>query len=105
MFEWQAVALARFFAGRTKLPPKEQMEQWEAARASDIGESLGFFNIASDYEDYFEGLRNLASDPAAGTTGRVLPKYEKRWAEEFQHIIKARVDWWGQENMSTQMLR
>ena len=97
VFEWQAVAAARVLAGRATLPSAEDMEKWERNTSETNGNGLSFFNIGIDYEGYFEALRSLAGDPAPGTTGRVLPKYEKWWEEEFLQVIEARKRWWEQE--------
>lgn len=102
VFEWQAVALARLFAGRATLPSEEYMRKWEEELSFNVGDGLSFFNIASDYEGYFEGLRKLAGGPALGTTGRVLPRFEKRWGEEFQTVVQARLKWWESERRKAQ---
>ncbi|KAI5861941.1 thiol-specific monooxygenase [Durotheca rogersii] len=97
VFEWQAVAAARVFAGRGTLPSREEMDKWERERVADVGDGLPFFNIAFDYEGYFEGLRALAGDPAPGTTGRVLPKYEEQWEKEVGLVVEAKERWWERE--------
>lgn len=97
VFEWQAVAAARVLAGRATLPSAEDMEKWERNTSETNGNGLSFFNIGIDYEGYLEALRSLAGDPAPGTTGRVLPKYEKWWEEEFLQVIEARKRSWEQE--------
>ncbi|KAK7753420.1 hypothetical protein SLS62_004711 [Diatrype stigma] len=97
VFEWQAVAVARVFAGRVTLPPAEAMEKWEETTSDANGDGLSFFNIGTDYEGYFESLRSLAGEPARGTTGRILPKYEKSWEEGLVQVIEARRLWWERE--------
>lgn len=78
------------------------MRRWEQDRISQAGDSLGFFSIAPDFEGYFETLRKLAGEPAAGTTGRELPKFEKWWEDEFQTVVNARVGWWQSEMRKAQ---
>ncbi|EXJ78573.1 hypothetical protein A1O1_08974 [Capronia coronata CBS 617.96] len=102
VFEWQAVAVARVLAGRATLPPQEDMERWEAERIAKRGDGVGFFSIAQDLEDSFEELGMLAGEPAAGTTGRVLPKYEQSWIEAFQEIVTLRNRWWAQERLKSE---
>ncbi|KAL7627336.1 hypothetical protein AAE478_001528 [Parahypoxylon ruwenzoriense] len=97
VFEWQAVAAARVFAGRSTLPSEEAMEKWERARLVETGDGLPFFNIGPDYEGYFEALRTLAGDPTPGTTGRVLPRYDKQWEQELMKVVEARKKWWEKE--------
>lgn len=96
IFEWQAVALARLFAGRAKLPSKLDMKRWESVRLSTRS-SLSFCNIAPDYEDYFETLRRIADSPTPDTTARELPKFETWWQDEFLTVIETRKRWWEAE--------
>jgi hypothetical protein len=72
------------------------MEQWELDRLQ-TKTPLGFFNIASGYEEYFEALRRIAGPPEPGTTGRLLPQWETWWADEFRTVIEARKKWWAAE--------
>ncbi|CAK7217431.1 hypothetical protein SCUCBS95973_003149 [Sporothrix curviconia] len=100
-FEWQAVAVARLFAGRAVLPPADEMRQWEKSHAAERGEGGAFCSIAPAFREYFEGLRRLAGEPAAGTTGRVLPRFEQAWTESFSQIVWLRQQWWERERRKT----
>ncbi|KAK6080400.1 allantoate permease [Seiridium cupressi] len=93
-FEWQAVAMARVFAGHAKLPNREDMEKWELNRLEQVGDGCAFWNLMPEFEEYFEAYRALAGEPAAGTTGRVLPKYDPAWAQVFWEFIGYRIRWW-----------
>lgn len=97
IFEWQAVAAARYFAGRAGLPPRGEMEGWEARRVAEKGDSAPFWALMPDFETHFEALRAIAGDPAPGTTGRVLPSYENEWGNEFWRLIEDRIAWWKSE--------
>lgn len=79
------------------MPACAEREQWEQDRLSSTGGGIAYSSIAPDYEEYFETLRRIAGEPASGTTGRLLPKFEKWWVEEFQEVVKARVSWWEGE--------
>lgn len=70
------------------------MEKWEQARLARRGEGAPFWTLIPEFGEYFEELRALAAEPAAGTTGRVLPKYEEAWGEAFWGLIKRRQEWW-----------
>ncbi|KAF4457444.1 thiol-specific monooxygenase [Fusarium albosuccineum] len=94
IFEWQAVAAARVFAGHAVLPSHEEMGAWEQARLIEKGDGPPFWALLPDFERHFEALRAIAGDPAAGTTGRVLPKYEHQWEETFWKLIHERIAWW-----------
>ncbi|KAF9873047.1 thiol-specific monooxygenase [Colletotrichum karsti] len=105
VFEWQAVAAARVFAGRGKLPPRPEMEKWEQDRLIKRGDGIPFFTLSPDFEEYFEALRSIAGEPGAGTTGRVLPKFDSKWLEAFSQVINARVDWWKKETKKAEERR
>ncbi|KAH8680723.1 thiol-specific monooxygenase [Xylariales sp. PMI_506] len=96
-FEWQAVAAARVLAGHAALPPREVMEKWERDRLEERGDGPAFWALMPDFEVYFEAYRALAGDPAPGTRGRVLPKYDPRWAEIFWDFVNTRNEWWRKE--------
>ncbi|KAF4545482.1 Thiol-specific monooxygenase [Lasiodiplodia theobromae] len=96
-FEYQAVAAARVLAGRAALPSKEAMLQWERDRLKERGEGKPFYTLAPDWEAYFEDLRAIAGDPAPGTTGRVLPKFDKQWLKTFEEVLGIRLNWWKSE--------
>jgi hypothetical protein len=70
------------------------MQHWEQARLARRGEGAPFWTLIPEFEEYFEELRALAGEPAPGTTGRVLPKYEESWGEVFWQLIKRRQEWW-----------
>lgn len=71
------------------------MEKWEQARLARRGEGAPFWTLIPEFEEYFEEIRALAGEPAAGTTGRVLPKYEEAWGQAFWGLIRRRKEWWN----------
>lgn len=74
------------------------MYRWEHDRATKRGNGVSFFDLSSEFEEYFEGLRLFAGPPAAGSRGRTLPRYDPQWKDAFVKIVvKARVHWWEQE--------
>lgn len=84
-------------AERAALPSKDEMLQWERDRLAERGEGKPFYTLAPDWEVYFEALRAIAGDPAPGTTGRVLPKFDKQWLKAFEEVLGIRIDWWRRE--------
>ncbi|PVH80841.1 putative dimethylaniline monooxygenase [Cadophora sp. DSE1049] len=80
-YEYQAIAVARVFAGRGKLPSILEQKGWEAERLEYKGPSALFHEIAPDFGAYFEGLRSIAGSPAAGTDGYELPPYDDKWVD------------------------
>ncbi|ODV82408.1 FAD/NAD(P)-binding domain-containing protein [Suhomyces tanzawaensis NRRL Y-17324] len=79
-FEWQAVLAARIFAGRAKLPSKEKQREWERERVARKGDNHQFLFIEPEFEEYFEGVREVATNDGPG---RKLPKFEPHLVEIF----------------------
>ncbi|KAG7129311.1 Thiol-specific monooxygenase like protein [Verticillium longisporum] len=78
VYEWQAVAVARLLAGRARpLPSRSEQLEWEQKRVAELEGGKNYYSIALDYEGFFEYLRYIAGDPTPGTTGRVLPPFDK----------------------------
>ncbi|KKY27879.1 putative thiol-specific monooxygenase [Diplodia seriata] len=96
-FEYQAVAAARVLASRAPLPSPDAMLRWERERLAQRGEGKPFYTLAPDWQEYFEALREVAGDPKPGTTGRVLPAFERRWIEVFEEVLGVRLGWWRGE--------
>lgn len=93
-FDYQAIALARVFAGRNArpLPSREVQKRWEAARWELVSsQHRKFHDIQWDNGetlDYFRELYDLAGLPRIEGQGRVPPVLDKetRWAIE--HVRK-----------------
>lgn len=73
------------------------MKKWEQERIIKRGDGVPFYHLAQDFEEYFEGLREFAGEPAPGTTGRVLPKYQLEWLQAFAEVVRMRNVWWDGE--------
>ncbi|KAJ4294328.1 hypothetical protein N0V90_008018 [Kalmusia sp. IMI 367209] len=97
IFEWQAVAIARVFAGRSALPSRNEMEDWEQQRLTERGDSAAFWVLMPDFKRYFDDLWAIAGEPADGTTGRRLPRYEEAWGERFWAFVAWRVGLWKED--------
>ena len=87
-FEYQAVALARVFAGRAKLPSLEEQRAWEEERAGkQKAEKKRFHDIQWDNGssvEYLTYLYTLAGLPQLNGTGKAPPVLDAatRWAIE-----------------------
>lgn len=79
-YEYQAVAAARVLAGRGKLPPVGEQLAWEQQVLEKRGKTHQFHTIAPDFEDYFEGLREIAGPAAEESEAYDLPSWEADWA-------------------------
>ncbi|KAF2815361.1 FAD/NAD(P)-binding domain-containing protein [Mytilinidion resinicola] len=94
VFEWQAVAVARYLAGRAQLPSKEGQKEWEEDRLRKRGDGQPFFKVAPDFEEYFEALRKLAGEPAPGVPGRRLLKWDPAWLAIAEKTMQNRIQNW-----------
>lgn len=92
VYEWQAVAVARQLAGRGRaLPPVQEQLEWEKERVARLKGGKDYYSIALDYEGFFEFLRNIAGDPHPGTSGRVLPPFDKRDLSVWTGMVAVKV--------------
>lgn len=82
------MAVARHLAGRAKaLPPVEEQRKWEEERVVKFKGGKDYYSIAPDYAGFLELLRNIAGDPAPGTTGRRLPPFDQKWLEIWTEMV------------------
>ncbi|VUC36560.1 unnamed protein product [Clonostachys rosea] len=93
--EYQAVAIARFLAGRSAaLPSKEDQRKWEAERLALKGPSSSFHEILPDFEPYFNWLADFAGEPAQESNGYRLPKWQDSLAEEGLALLEKKAKYW-----------
>lgn len=96
VYEYQAVAVARYFAGRNAkpLPSPQEQDLWEVERLKYKGPTDLFHEIKPDFSDYFAFLRDLAGPPAPGSGGYELPPWDDRWAEQAFEILQLKDTYW-----------
>lgn len=95
VYEWQAVAVARHLAGRAKaLPSVPEQLEWERRRVAEKRGGKDYYSIAPNYGDFFELLRDIAGEPAAGTTGRKLPPFDPGWLELWTGMTTTKIQGW-----------
>jgi hypothetical protein len=95
VYEWQAVAIARHLAGRSKpLPPVAEQKEWETKRVAEFVGGKNYYSIAPNYRDYFEFLRNIAGDPVPGTNGIALPPFEDEWLKVWAGMVAPKIQAW-----------
>lgn len=86
------MAVARHLAGRAKsLPSVPEQLEWERKRVAERGGGKDYYSIAPDYGAFFELLRDIAGDPAPGTTGRVLPPFDEKWLELWTGMVAHKI--------------
>lgn len=101
VYEYQAVAVARYFAGRGKdLPSPQEQELWEVKRLQYKGPSALFHEIKPDFKEYFDFLRDLAGPPAPGTDAYDLPPWDDKWAELAFGILQLKDKYWREVRKS-----
>ncbi|KAF4455771.1 hypothetical protein F53441_1970 [Fusarium austroafricanum] len=94
-YEWQSVAIARFLAGRSKpLPSIPEQLEWERQRVSEKKGGKAYYSIAPEYERFFEFLRDIAGEPAEGTSGRSLPAFDPQWLTIWSTMSAPRMENW-----------
>lgn len=83
VYEYQAVAVARFFANHESkpLPSVAEQKDWEAKRLVYKADNDHFHEIAPDFDEYFNWLQEFAGKPAVGTDAYELPRYDSKWEE------------------------
>lgn len=97
VFEYQAVAVARLFAGRAAhpLPSVAQQRAWEQTRVARLGPSERFHEIFPDTPAYFTWLRDFAGPPAPDSKGAYeLPRFEARWTDCELEVLFAKARYW-----------
>lgn len=94
VYEYQAVAVARFLAGRAILPAVDEQKDWETKRLAYKGPTNNFHEIKPDLEEYFTWLRDLAGKPADGTKGYELPAWEEKWGEQGFRVLVLKEKYW-----------
>ena len=97
IFEWQAVYAARLLAGRGALPSVEEMSNWESERINARGDGAKFSLVFPDFEDYFNKLRELATEGEEGV-GRKLPEFNRDWSCTFLQGHDRRKNMWRRIN-------
>jgi hypothetical protein len=96
VYEYQAVAVARYFAGREAkpLPAASEQDLWEVERLKSKGPGINFHELRLEWPEYYGFLRDLAGPPAAGSSAYELPPWEDRWAELGFSVIQLKDRYW-----------
>ncbi|KAL4945469.1 hypothetical protein BDV06DRAFT_31526 [Aspergillus oleicola] len=103
MLEYEAVAVARYYAGHGReLPPQEDQEEWEAEQVQLKGDSYKFHDVTGEMREHMEFLRDLAGPPAAGTDGYELPLVADEWLEKCFSVFQLKDEYWGRVRREAQ---
>ncbi|KAL4965917.1 uncharacterized protein BDV14DRAFT_49345 [Aspergillus stella-maris] len=103
MLEYEAVAVARYYAGHgRKLPPQDDQERWEAEKVALKGDSYKFHDVTGEMKEHMEFLRELAGPPAAGTDGYELPPVADEWLEKCFSVFRLKDEYWRRVRRGTE---
>ncbi|KAL1891529.1 hypothetical protein Sste5346_007621 [Sporothrix stenoceras] len=99
VYEFQAVAVARFLAGHAagQLPPVKDQRKWETDRLAYKGSSELFHEVKPDFVEYYGWLRDFAGPPIEATrrTGAYeLPEFEEWWVDSDIEVLVAKGKYW-----------
>lgn len=64
-----------------------------------------YYSIAPNYEEFFEFLRGIAGEPAAGTTGRVLPRFDPDWLKVWVEMVDTKIGGWQRKRKRAEALQ
>ncbi|KAL4749919.1 hypothetical protein BDW72DRAFT_123373 [Aspergillus terricola var. indicus] len=96
MMEYEAVAVARYYAGHGgELPSKQDQESWEAEQVKLKGITYKFHDITAEMKEHMDFLRDLAGPPATGTTAYELPQVPDEWLEKSFSVFRLKNEYWG----------
>ena len=88
------MAVARFLAGRARLPSVAEQKDWEVKRLAYKGPTNSFHEIKPDFAEYFNWLRDFSGRPANGTKGYELPAFEDKWGELAFAVLALKDAYW-----------
>ncbi|KAL4781830.1 hypothetical protein BJX76DRAFT_369547 [Aspergillus varians] len=96
MIEYEAVAVARYYAGRGgELPSQGEQERWETEQVRLKGDAYKFHDLTWEMKEHMHFLRDLAGAPEAGTDGYALPHVAEEWLEKAFSVFQLKNDYWG----------
>ncbi|KAJ5383567.1 Glycoside hydrolase family 71 [Penicillium concentricum] len=95
IYEYQAVAVSRFLAGRSQdLPSKAEQDEWVEKRLQYKGPTELFHEINPDFVEYYGWLREFAGCAEGKPTEYLLPEFEEDWVQSDIEILLAKKENW-----------
>jgi hypothetical protein len=76
------------------LPSIPEQLEWERKRVAEKVGGKNYYSIAPNYGDFFELLRDIAGEPAPGTTGRKLPPFDSNWLKLWTGMTTVKIQGW-----------
>ena len=100
-YEYQAVAVARYFAGREakafSLPSLHDQQEWEAKRVESNGPGSDFHAIKMELKDYLTFLRDFAGPADPASDSYELPALGDSWLVTTMHFFELLEAYWKSE--------
>lgn len=96
VYEYQAVAVARYFANREAIPlpsPYDQ-EKWETKHLDYKGSSSYFHEIKPDFQEYFNYLKRFAGPAHPDSAAYELPDFDESWPAKGFAILQLKDAYW-----------
>ncbi|KAJ5164469.1 uncharacterized protein N7500_006299 [Penicillium coprophilum] len=95
IYEYQAVAVSRFLAGRSQdLPSIAAQDEWVEQRLQYKGPTELFHEIMPDFVEYYGWLREFAGCAEGKPTEYLLPEFEENWVQSDIEILLAKKQHW-----------
>lgn len=95
VYEYQAVAVARYFAGRgNELPSEQEQDLWEVNRLQYKGPGVAFHEVKPDFKEYFNFFADLAGPAAPESDAYELPQWDDKWAELGFSVLPLKDKYW-----------
>jgi len=90
-FEYQAIAVARTYAGRVALPDAEEMKRWEDKRLEQYGDTRAFHTIGlKGARDYWEKLVKIGKQVEKNDKGRRFPEAGDDFWKKLEEFVRKR---------------
>ena len=84
------------------MPPIVEQLEWERRRVAEKRGGKDYYSIAPDYAAFFELLRDIAGEPASGTTGRPLPPFDPEWLKVWTGMVATKIGGWQRKRKRAQ---
>lgn len=95
VFEYQAIAAARFLAGRSQdLPGEDEQRAWEQRVLVQKGDSDRFHEIKPDYAPYYAWLTAFAKPKPGQKEMYAVQEFDEAWVENDQSVLWLKVKYW-----------
>ncbi|KAF5211376.1 putative thiol-specific monooxygenase [Clavispora lusitaniae] len=98
VFEYQAILVTRYLAGKVLLPTRKHQRQWLDERYASKGTTRGFHTIGSvDAVEYMRTLTELGTPKSSELpVGREFPEFTEEQVEEYKKASLKLIEFWDE---------